>query len=151
MDIKVKKGPVLIEKTDAAIFAVFEDEKPSGALALMDGGLGGVISSSLKSGEFTGKKDETIFYHNAAKTGPSRIILAGLGKRDKFVPDNLMRAAGASASLARKLGLKEIAVSAEAPDGLTDHEFASLWSQGALLALYTFDTFKKPDLEQKEP
>jgi leucyl aminopeptidase len=149
MDIKIKKGSILSEKSDAAIFAVFEDEKPSGALAEIDGRLNGVISSSLKSGEFTGKKDETIFFHDASKTGPSRIILAGLGKRDKFTPDNLMRAAGASASLARKLGLKDIAVSGEASEGLTDHEFASLWSQGALLALYNFDTFKKPDLNKK--
>jgi leucyl aminopeptidase len=149
MDIKVKKGPVLSEKSDALIFAVFEDEKPSGALAEMDSILGGVISSSLKSGEFTGKKDETIFYHNTAKTGPSRIILAGLGKRDKFVPDNLMRAAGASASLSRKLGLKDIAVAA-GTEGMTDHDFASLWSQGALLALYNFETFKKPDPKKKD-
>ena len=33
---------------------------------------------------------------------------------------------------------------------MTGHDFASLWSQGALLALYNFDTFKKPDPKKKD-
>ncbi|MHB8173251.1 MAG: leucyl aminopeptidase [Nitrospirota bacterium] len=150
MEIKIKRGSVLSGKSDAALFMVFEDEKLSGSLAEMDVTQGGIISQSVASGEFTGKRDETILFHCAPKTGPARIILAGLGRREKFTPDNLMRAAGAAASLARKSGLKEISAHSALPEGVSGQEFASLLSQGALMALYNFDRFKQSESKKKE-
>ncbi len=149
MDIKIKRGSVSDEKSDAAVFMLFEGERPKGALAGIDGILGGVISRSIASGEFTGKRDETALFHNPGKTGPARIIIAGMGKRDKFTPDSLMRAAGAAAGLAGKSALKEISAHSDPPEAMSAHRFASLIAQGMLLALYNFDRFKKTESDKK--
>ncbi len=149
MDIKIKRGSVSGEKSDAAVFVLFEGERPKGALAEIDGAQGGVISRTIASGEFTGKQGETALFHLVSGTGPERIILAGLGRRGKFSPDSLMRAAGAAAGLARKTGLKEISVDSGPPEGISLNRFASLMAQGMLLALYNFDTFKKAESNKK--
>ena len=149
MDIKIKKGAVSGEKSDAAVFMLFEGEKPAGALSKIDGAQGGVISRAIASGEFTGKPGETALFHLASKTGPERIILAGLGRREKFSPDSLMRAAGAAAGLAGKTALKEISAYPAPPEGISLHQFASLTAQGMLLALYNFDRFKKAESDRK--
>ncbi len=149
MDIKIKRGSVSGEKTNAAVFMVFEGEKPAGALAEIDDVQGGVISRTIASGEFTGKRDETALFHLVSGAGPERVILAGLGRRDKFTPDNLMRAAGVAAGLARKAGLKEISAHSDPPEGMSGRQFATLATQGALLALYSFDRFKKVEHNKK--
>ncbi|MGA2193103.1 MAG: leucyl aminopeptidase [Nitrospirota bacterium] len=154
MDIKTRSGSVLNFKSDAAMFTVFEDKRPAllGALSEADKALGGVISRAFEKGEFTGKKDEVIFFHCGAAFpgGPERIIVAGLGKKERFSPDAVMSAAGVSAATARGLNLKEIAVDAMPPEGVSLKDFGSLWTQGALLGLYTFTTFKTPDPHKKD-
>ncbi len=149
MDIKIKRGSVSSEKSDAAVFTLFEGERPDGALAEIDDMQGGVISRTIASGEFTGKRDETALFHLVSKAGPARVILAGLGKRDKFTPDNLMRAAGAAAGLARKSGFREISADASLPE-ISSRDFASIFSQGALMALYDFNKFKSAEKNKKE-
>ena len=153
MEIKVKAGDILATKSDAAILALFEGEKPSGMLAKADKALGGAISRAIEQGEFSGKADETLMFRDgkAFPGGPDRLLVVGLGKKGKFSPDNMRRAAGVSATALRALNLREI--TASLPDGaggLDATGSARLWAEGALLGLYTFDRFKAPDPKKKE-
>jgi len=152
MEIKVKSGGILAEKADAAVFTAYEDEKLSGTLAKADKALGGTLSSALKSGEFTAKPCETMLIHanGAFDGGPERLLLVGLGKRDKFKPDTLMRAAGKAAAKCRGASLKDISVSLDTAVEVEPADSARLWAEGTTLALYTFDTFKKSDPKKKE-
>ncbi|HEY3347521.1 MAG TPA: leucyl aminopeptidase, partial [Nitrospirota bacterium] len=152
MEFKVKAGGILKEKTDAAVIFAFEGDKLNGILAEADKALGGVISEAIKSGEFSGKRDQAVCFNTIGAGGivPKRIIAAGLGKKDGFKADNLMRAAGSASKLARKLSLKDIAVMSDPVGKLSAAQAADLITQGASLSLYTFDKFKAPDPDKKE-
>jgi leucyl aminopeptidase len=153
MELRAKAGDILKERSDAAVFTAFENEGPRGLLADADKMLGGVISRAFKTGEFTGKADEVIFFHtgSALKGGPERVVVAGLGKKDKLRKDLVMRAAGSSAAALRRLNLKDITVAEDiAPPDMSLTDAANLWVQGAILGLYSFDTFKAPDPKKKE-
>lgn len=151
MEFKAKSGTLLGEKSDAAIICVFEGEKPAGALLDADKALGGLISSAIKDGEYSGKPGEVMFFHSASalKGGPAKIIIAGLGKKETFTGTALMGAAGSAAGMARKLGLKSITASAEGIGGLSPCDTASLIVQGIEMGMYTIDTFKTPDPKKK--
>ena len=151
MEFKVKSGALFGEKSDAAIICVFEGEKLAGILLEADKALGGLISSAIKNGEFAGKRGETMFFHSgqAIKGGPEKIIIAGLGKKEKFSGTALMGAAGSAAGMARKLGLKNITVAIEATGTLSSRDTASLTVQGIEMGMYTIDTFKTPDPKKK--
>ncbi len=152
MEIKVKSGNILKEKSDAAVFAVFENGAPQGLLADADKALGGVIAQAFKSREFSGKKNEVIFFHagKALVGGPGRVMVVGLGKKDKFRPASLMSAAASAGQTARRLGYKDISISIESVADAGVKDAASLWTQGLVLGLYTFTEFRKPDPEKKE-
>ncbi|MBI5189900.1 MAG: leucyl aminopeptidase [Nitrospirae bacterium] len=152
MDLKVKAGDILKDKSDAAVLTAFEGEAMSGILKDADKALGGVISDGVKSGEFTGKPGEMLLLHTAKelKGGPARLLVVGLGKKDKLKADSLMRASGTAARKLRKLGCKEVVFSVDESAGLTITRSAMHWAQGALLGLYTYDTFKAVDKDKKE-
>src|SRR5512144_439527 len=110
MEYKAKSGNILKEKSDAAVLTFFEGGQGTGLLKEADEKLGGVIGRAISQGEFTGKRDETIVFRAAGafKGGPERIALVGLGKKEKFRPEVVMRAGGASSTMLRGLGIKEI-------------------------------------------
>jgi len=152
MDIKVKTGELLNEKSDAAILVSFEDEKLSGQLAQADKALGGLISRAIETREFAGKAGETLLLHAGKlfKGGPERLLVVGLGKAAKFKIDTLLRAAGTASTALRGIGVKEATVSASPVGALTVGQTARAWAEGATLALYSFDSFKTPDPKKKE-
>ncbi len=153
MEIRVKTKDILDEKSDAAIITVFEGEPLTGVLARADKALGGVIARAMAQGEFTGKADETTVFRagGAFPGGPERVLVAGLGKKGKFKPDNLRRAAGASSAALRALNLKDATASVPDRLGKLDaSDSARMWAEGSIMGLYSFDTFKTPDPKKKE-
>ncbi len=74
MEFKVKSGTLLSEKSDAAVICIFEGEKPAGTLLEADKALGGLISSAIKNGEYSGRPGEVMFFHRptALKGGPAK-------------------------------------------------------------------------------
>ena len=152
MEYKAKIAGILKEKCDAAVLTFFEDGQITGILKEADEKLGGVIGRAISQGEFTGKRDETVVFRAAGafKGGPDKLVVVGLGKKEKFRPEVVMRAGGASSSMLRGLGLKEVTAVPDA-DGLVGDELAArLWTQGSALGLYSFETFKSPDKDKKE-
>lgn len=152
MELKVTTGDILAVKSDAAVFCMFEGDRPEGPAAQVDSTFGGIISAAARSGEFTGKLAETFLLHAGPHMGggPSKVLMVGLGKPAKFSPDNVRRAAGKAATSLRGIGVKNAAVHiGELPD-LTVPDVTGLWTEGALLGLYTYDEFKAKDPAKKE-
>lgn len=151
MEFRTKAADILKERSDAAVFTVFEDGARGPLLEEADKMLGGMISRAFKTGEFAGQKDEVIFFHTRPELrgAPERVVVAGLGKKEKFRPDNLMRAAGSAAAVLRRLNLKDVTVSADIAEDIPMKDAANLWTQGMVLGLYSFDQFKAPDPKKK--
>jgi len=152
MEIKVTSGDILSQKSDAAVLFSFEDEKPDGAAARLDKTFGGIIAVAMKSGEFTGKLAETFLLHAGPHMGggPAKVMLVGLGKREKFRPDNVRRAAGKAATSLRSIGVKTAAFEVVEYEGLSAVDVSGLLAEGALLGLYTYDEFRAKDPKKKE-
>jgi len=152
MVLKVTADDILKIKSDAAALPVFEGEKPAGALAGIDRTFGGVVSAAMKCGEFKGKPGETFLLHAGPHMagGPARILLVGMGKKDKFIPDVVRRAGGKAATTLRQLGLGQVTGLISGMPGIGQAQAAALFAEGALLGLYTYDSYKAKDPDRSE-
>lgn len=152
MELKVVSEDILTIKSDAAVLAMFEGDKPSGAVAQVDKTFDGVVSAAMKAGEFKARAGETFLLHTGPHMagGPARILLAGMGKPDKFIPDVIRRTGGVAASSLRSKGLGSVTALVCETRGISQAQAAALFTEGALLSLYSFDEFKAKDPEKGE-
>ena len=99
--------------------------------------LDGMVTSMLLNKEFNGGLNKTSLIHS--KGTVVRILLIGLGKREKFVPDVLRSVSGKVANLVKDLNLKSYAFIYDQGDSLDDIQAIV---EGAELGLYRFDYYK---------
>jgi leucyl aminopeptidase len=84
-----------------------------------------------------GLKKVAVAHEDAPGGGQRRVLIAGLGNRDKFGPEEARVAAAAAAGRAKELGA--VSLSWAAPGGAG---IAAALVEGTLLKLYSFDRFK---------
>jgi leucyl aminopeptidase len=84
-----------------------------------------------------GLKKVAVTHEDAPGGGQRRVLIAGLGARDSFGPEQARIAAAAAAGRAKELGA--VSVSWAAPGG---ERTAAALVEGTLLKLYSFDRFK---------
>ena len=94
------------------------------------------------SGDFTGKESETGLLYGQEEFGASRLLLVGLGERNRLTPEKLRRVSAIVAKRARTLKLREAAFSLPVPVGTGAREAAQAAAEGAVLGLYRFDRYK---------
>jgi leucyl aminopeptidase len=114
-------------------------------------GLGDAAAEVVSSGDFTGKEGETVLLYGQEGLGTPRLLLIGLGKRERFDLERLRRVSGTVARRARTLMLREAGLSLPVPPGAALREAAQAAAEGARLGLYRFDRHKSgaehPELE----
>ncbi len=96
----------LTGKSDCVVVGVFEAQTLSGAALDIDEAVKGLVSRLVKAGDMDGKLGKTLFLHEVAGIGASRVLLVGLGKQDAFGQKAYQEAARAAwrALLATKVG-----------------------------------------------
>jgi leucyl aminopeptidase len=114
------------------------------AVSLFEGdapeGLAEAAADVVSKGDFTGKLGQTSLLYGQ-ELAP-RLLLVGLGERERFDLERLRRASATAARRARSLKLREAALSLPAlPNGDT-REAARAAAEGAALGLYRFDRHK---------
>ncbi len=150
MEIKLISKDATQVEADALIVYHFEGAAaPEGPAAAIDKAMDGAISHLLEDKEFTGKFLEQTELHSLGKIRAKRVALVGLGKKQDFTLDRARMAAGAAARYIQNLGAKVGAT--VIPDGsLKPDEAAQAAVEGALLGVYAFKRYKKPDPETRE-
>ena len=117
-----------------------DDKKPQGKLAELDQILNGAFSDLIQQGDITGKAKETLILHTFGKIPSPRVLVIGLGKRDKFDQDMVREVA----AIAVKQGIKVKADKiASCPFGINhpnihEHHVTHSFAEGAVLASYHF-------------
>jgi leucyl aminopeptidase len=104
--------------------------------------LGAAAAEVVSSGDFTGKEGETVLLYGQEGLGAPRLLLVGLGKRERFDLERLRRVSATAAKRARTLKLREAAFSLPVLQGAEVRETAQAAAEGARLGLYRFDRHK---------
>ena len=130
MDITIAQQPLEQLETDALILPLFEGraEERFGAAAL------------IAQGEVSGKPMELTLLHHAPGVAAKRILLAGVGKPEKFTNADLRKAIAAAVRQLRSKSVRRIAVALEGQCGSS--EYASAAVEGAILGNYEPDRHK---------
>ena len=153
MEIKIIVGDIAQIEADAIVVNLFEGmEQPGGATAAVDEVLDGAISSLISRGEIKGKFGEVSIVHTFGKLPAGIVAIAGLGKRQDFNVDRIRGVTGDFCRALRKLNCHKIATILHGAGigGIELEASAEAIAEGALLGLYGFTKYKKPEYEDIE-
>jgi leucyl aminopeptidase len=148
MNVTVRRGNILETSCDIAVFGVFlGTQEWSGTLREEDKALGGLMLGSAADEDFAGKTGETLSVHTHGKLPCGRVLIVGLGDKERFGAESARRAAAAAVRFAAKTGAKDIALELF-PGSLGAHEMAQAVTEGALLADYGYLAFKPQEAKR---
>lgn len=109
MQVRIVHDAPDAARAGALVVPVFSGGAPSGAAQAVDTLLGGALADVLASGELKGKLGEVALIH--AKDRPfRRVLVVGLGEREKLEPYMLGRYAGTAVRYVSKRGITDIAI-----------------------------------------
>lgn len=144
MEVKVEASKFYEIECDALVVGVYEGEKPeAGTLAEIDKRTGGVLTSLIETGEFTGKTGESAYIHNPGEMKARRLLLMGAGKEEEFTTDNVRRMAGTAARTLRGKKARNFAFLRRSQLPIGDSAEAA--TEGALLSLFDPDKYHTSD------
>lgn len=148
MKVELRAQDLLSYKGDALIVNLFEGvAQPGGAAGAVDRALGGSISAAIRRQEFKGKLHERLLLHTVGQLPVSRVLVIGLGKQEEFTLDRARSASAEAMRHLRAVGVQRVAsiVHGAGIGGLEASQAACAVTEGALLGLYRFDKYKKPE------
>jgi len=153
MKIELVVGEILLHKADMLVVNLFEGVKtPGGATGAVDAAIGGAITAAIRDGDFQGKWGETLLLRPGKGVASPRVLVLGLGKKEKFTPDLVRQSSLPVMRVAGKLKLKTVAsvlhgAGAGHLDPRTAARFAAL---GVALSGYEYDRYKSEKANRVE-
>jgi leucyl aminopeptidase len=97
MQIKAQTSPLAEVQADWLIVGVWEEEPFAESVVRLDTRLEGALTRLRQGGDITGKALELVTLLDRKGIGASRVLVVGLGKRDKAERPGLIAAASAAA------------------------------------------------------
>jgi len=148
--IEVKKESPAAFRGEMLAVCHFEDSKKlAGAALQLDRQSGGILEDVIRRGDFSGKHGQVSIVYTRGALPVHRILLLGLGKKEKCDLERFRRAFSKAARAARDLGVGELAVRLEPLGGSCGlEELAEAVVEGVLLGLYRFRKFKTVDRDE---
>jgi len=144
MDITAKTG--VLADFDCKILLVghFEGSKaPEGAAHHLDTKCNGLIGGLIEEGDFTGELYTSSVVYTGESVRSSRIMVAGLGKKEDFDLERLRGVFSKAAQKVRDLNITNLAASLDFGESeLPIRETAQAAVEGAMLGLYRFTRYK---------
>jgi leucyl aminopeptidase len=151
MDIQITTQAVQDVECDALIVVVArhalgkgtQDVLLSSPAMHLDNALDGVLSNVCAEGEFKGDFGELLTLHTMGRITPNRVIVVGLGMREKIRTHTLRLASQIAAQHAHNIGLHQVAL-AVAWDNEYINTVQAVQAQveGAMLGAYTFRRYQ---------
>ncbi len=155
MKIEVTSGQLQAIEADTLVVNLFRGvDRPGGGTGAVDAALDGAITELISQGDISGKPGEVAVLYPRGAIPARRVLVVGLGEREKFDAEAARRAAGKAARKALALGSRTLAtiVHGAGVGGLDAAAAAAATAEGTLLALYRYDAprLKSEDKELPE-
>ncbi|MDQ4067277.1 MAG: leucyl aminopeptidase, partial [Thermoproteota archaeon] len=144
VQVKVEKAKIDQKQTPLLVIGVFEGEQDFPHSKELDSAVSSSIRETLENKEFRGTLGSSIVVYTLGKGPMKKIMLLGLGKREKFTDESARICAGKATRKARELEVKEFSM---LQFSNLDEGLVEAMTEGIALALYSFDKYK----EAKEP
>jgi leucyl aminopeptidase len=148
MQIRVEGSDCTEFETPLLAVNIFAGETELvGPVAKVDERLGGRITDVITRGDFRGKEGQTLLiYPSDGQIPAERVLLVGLGKREKLDLERIRRAAATATRQAAKLGVTRFATIMHHAELVSERigagDAARAAVEGMLLADYRFDELK---------
>ena len=154
MEIRAIAGAIQHTKDELIVVNLFEGvETPGGATGAVDQAMGGAIREAIAQGDLRGKKGEAVVFYPRGALPASRVLVVGLGPRDRFTLQGVREAAAAAARKARELGVRSFSsiVHGAGAGGFPLEAAAQAVVEGAILGLYRYREFKNEPPDRPDP
>jgi leucyl aminopeptidase len=138
MDINVKTGDVLREPSDLAMLASFED-------TLLPAEVAGLFEPE----DFQSKAGQTLLLYPRGAIAPRRLLLVGLGEREKASAETIRRASASAVKEAQKLLVTSVSVGVNGDLALDLQAAAQAFAEGIELGAYRFWRYRT-GLDEKQ-
>lgn len=150
----ITRKPETLE-VDLLAVGMFEDDlTPGSSLKVLDDALEGQISAVLEDKIFKGKKEETALLHTFRRIPARKILLMGLGKKEKFDKTVLRDIAALLTKKAKKEKCLKIGFWPFQKEGeklpLKEYSAARFIKEGLVLGLYEFKQYKAKEEEEED-
>ncbi len=150
MKLSLGTGDLARLPCDLLLLPVFESDlcgqKPPAALAALDEACAGQILRLASEEQFKGKADQSLMVQAHGRLPSTRVLLLGLGGRQKFDPEVLRLAAGRGVRSARRVGAAKLALALPDVRGMGGCVQAA--AEGLLLGDYRFDRYKTKEKDE---
>jgi leucyl aminopeptidase len=142
--------PINKINADALAVAVFKGEKADeGLLRTLDKAIDRLVSSVIKSEEFSAKEGETAYWHlSDSGLSTRRLLLIGCGERGDYGPRQISQMAGTAARFLRSKAAKSIAIVPRAD--LDVEKTAQSVISGAIMGLFEPDKYRTKEKEERQ-
>ena len=140
MNITIQQANITQYHADLIIVNLFEGVRhPGGATGAVDNALSGRISEVIALGDCTGKLGETTLLYTGGALPAPRVLIVGLGDRERFDLNGVRTASAKAISAANKAGAKKVAtiVHGAGIGGLDPQDAAQAVVEASMLELYT--------------
>jgi leucyl aminopeptidase len=151
MKTELLVGDIRKHRADMLVVNLFEGVKsPGGATGVVDKAIGGGISAAIRDGDFRGKWGETLFLRPGKGVATPRVLVVGLGKKEKFTPDHVRQSTLPVMQVAKKKKLSTVAsvLHGAGAGGLDPEVAARFLGLGAVLSGYEYDRYKSEKAER---
>lgn len=151
--MKIGISAPAMPRSGAIVAGVFDGGDLSATAQRLDKATDGAIQRGLKSSRFNGAAGQTLSLVAPAGVSASRIILAGLGKAEKFDDLAAQSYGGSVVALLEKSGEKIVTIAVDPVKGakMKPAEIAANMAYGALLRSYSFDKYRTTRKPNQKP
>ena len=137
---------------DCVVVGVYKGNELSQAAAQLDTTSSGAITSHLELGDFSGEKNRTSMLYQLAGVAAKRVLLVGLGERDKLTVDTLTQATYCAAANLKATKVNQV-ISFLTDEATQDGAEAAVRQSITAVAdtFYSFNDFKSNKEEIPTP
>ena len=154
MNVALASTDATRARVDVLVFAIFDSdllEKKGSPVPLRraDEALGGLLLHLAAEEGFKAKADQTFVLHTHGKLAAPKVLLLGLGAREKFTLEALRLAIGRATKTVQRLKAKSLAVQLPVLRDLAEAIKAA--AEGFVLGAYRYERWRTANHDERPP